>query len=75
MLYPACTGTLRNQLPSVKESRAKAASGSPVTHYPRGWGAEVFLGQEQILFSLTDTAPAYGRTEKSRRTSVFPSSD
>lgn len=75
LLCPASIGTLRNPLPSVRESRAEAASGSPVTHYPMRWGAEVFLGQEQVLPSLTDTAPAYGRTERSRRTSVFPSSN
>lgn len=75
MLCSASIGTLRNQLPSVRESRAEAASGSPVIYYPKGWGAAVFLGQEQVLPSLTDTAPAYGSTERSRRTRVFPKSN
>lgn len=64
MLCPACAGTLRNQLPSARESRAMAASGSPVIHYPRG--------REQMLPSLADTAPGYGSMEKSRRARVYP---
>lgn len=44
------------------QSRAKAASVSPVT--TRDWGAGDLLGQEQVLPSLIDTAPAYGGRRK-----------
>lgn len=54
------------------QSRAKAASVSPVT--TRDWGAGDLLGQKQVLPSIIDTAPAYGRKEKTRRACVFPSS-
>lgn len=73
-VYPAHTPKHSAINCQVRElqSRAKAASVSPVT--TRDWGAGDLLGQEQVLPSSIDTAPAYGRKEKTRRACVFPSS-